>query len=245
MSPALKDVILEKGFYIFDNFFDPAKFNLLAAVHNNPKTLVLEGGNRSRYVRLLESDPIFANLILDTGITDIARGILGKHISISDYQLLTLHPGAAPVNVHLDYPFVMMDEIFVNPIAQIQTLWILDDFTEHNGATRIVPYSHLNRRWPEAKEFDDSFKELHLKKGSVLVFHGALWHATAGNNSDADRSSVLMAFSPPWIKSLIEINRDISKSFPLQIRQMLGETNHKILGENVKSKQYEEYTIRK
>ena len=64
-------------------------------------------------------------------------------------------------------------------------MWALTDFTEANGATRLVPGSHLAPASPDLA---------HLRlgpgrdaKGSVLVWVGSLWHGGGANPTDERR----------------------------------------------------------
>lgn len=238
----MKDLILEKGYHIIENFFDADKLNLVGIVNTKlDEVIKLTGNLTTRYYSLFGAIPALNDLILSSGIVDIARDVLGQNINISDLQTLTLHPGAPPINAHIDYPFLLMDKPFLTPIVQLQTLWALDDFTNENGATRIVPYSHLRCEWPTQEEFEEKCQKVLLKKGSIIIFHGALWHDTSANISDMDRSSLLLSFCPPWIKPLMQVDRETRKKLPLPIRELLGDFHLKLIREKLKYKQRQEY----
>jgi ectoine hydroxylase-related dioxygenase (phytanoyl-CoA dioxygenase family) len=79
----------------------------------------------------------------------------------------------------------------------ITALWMLDDFTPENGATRVVPGSHRIKR-PPAKNFSQPLanhrdeKIIVARAGSVLMFNGYLWHSGRRNNSNGPRRAVQM-----------------------------------------------------
>ena len=54
-------------------------------------------------------------------------------------------------------------------------MWALTDFTEENGATRIVPGSHRFDSKPEYGTHPPSIPA-EMSRGSVLVWNGSLWH---------------------------------------------------------------------
>lgn len=242
----MKDLILKQGYCILENFFDTSKFNIIETIYNNmEKISILKGDLNYRYINLLGSDPLFTNLILDTGILDIAHNILCEVVNLSDYQALTLLSGAPSINPHIDYPYLLMDKVFVEPIASLQTLWILDDFTVDNGATKIAPYSHLDCKWPD-ESFEERSQQLIVKKGSVIVFHGAMWHSTAPNNSQNNRSTLLMSFCPPWIKPLTVMDKNIDKqNLSPKIKELLGYDNIKFINKSLKNKQNQVYNLHK
>jgi ectoine hydroxylase-related dioxygenase (phytanoyl-CoA dioxygenase family) len=75
------------------------------------------------------------------------------------------------------------------------TMWPLTDFTEENGATRVVPGSHRNGRkidddLKDAKDAHPQEIKLTASVGTVIVFNGHLWHGATLNRSDHRRASV-------------------------------------------------------
>lgn len=240
MSIDLKAEILDKGYVVIEEFFNS---NLAASVKEaiqdrTNKMMVLKGDSSTRYVNLLGTHSIFEELLLDYDIDTIAKSILGEHTNLVDFEILTLHPGAAALSSHIDYPFVLMDKVFVDPIASLQTLWALDDFTETNGATLIVPGSHKERKFPDSS-FNDRCQPLFLKQGSVVVFHGALWHGTMPNLSDQNRSSALVSFAPIWVKPLSQLDTNVNKEDYMKpaMRDLLGYNNKRFIYKNLKMKQ--------
>jgi ectoine hydroxylase-related dioxygenase (phytanoyl-CoA dioxygenase family) len=84
-----------------------------------------------------------------------------------------------------------------NDCILITAIWMLDDFTPENGATRIVPGSHRIAR-PLAREFSQPLARHRGEKiiveqaGSVLMFNGYLWHSGRRNDSNSPRRAVQM-----------------------------------------------------
>lgn len=97
-------------------------------------------------------------------------------------------PGYGQQGLHTDwYPRGPTD-----PFSMVTTLWLLDDFTPTNGATRLVPGSHLNPT-PLPKSMQAPGNRHHDQKllvapaGSVAVFNGHLWHSGTRNESNRPR----------------------------------------------------------
>ena len=60
-------------------------------------------------------------------------------------------------------------------------MWALTDFTEANGATRIIPGSHLADHSPDYGAALRLASRPRCRAGSVLVWHGSLWHGGGAN----------------------------------------------------------------
>jgi ectoine hydroxylase-related dioxygenase (phytanoyl-CoA dioxygenase family) len=102
-------------------------------------------------------------------------------------------PGYGQQGLHADWKPRAPGEPFMSMTA----IWMLDDFTIDNGATRIVPGSHMITT-PLAKSFAQPLahhpRELVVTgaAGSVLVFNGHLWHSGRKNESRGPRRCVQM-----------------------------------------------------
>ena len=81
----------------------------------------------------------------------------------------------------------------------VNSMWMLDDLTPRNGATRVVPGSHLALR-PIKDLVDDPVAPhpdevlLCAPAGSVGVFNGSVWHSCTLNRSKQKRRVLHCAF---------------------------------------------------
>ncbi len=79
------------------------------------------------------------------------------------------------------------------------SIWMLDDFTEENGATRIVPGSHRWGRLPQddmADARDPHPDEILVlgSAGTAVIFNSHLWHGGTQNRSDQPRRALHSAY---------------------------------------------------
>jgi ectoine hydroxylase-related dioxygenase (phytanoyl-CoA dioxygenase family) len=107
-------------------------------------------------------------------------------------------------------------------------MWALTDFTADNGATRIVPGSHKADREAMQSEIDQAIAA-EMPAGSVLVFHGSLWHSGGPNcTRDEWRLGVNVQFCQGYIRQqqnpYLGLSRDVVASFPERLRQLCGFT---------------------
>ena len=89
----------------------------------------------------------------------------------------------------------------IAPPVVLNVMWMLNDFTVENGATRIVPRSHLYGRRPD-KDRDKDVVSIPAEgvAGSAMLFDGRIWHGTGANVSDGHRLGILTTFVTPQFR---------------------------------------------
>lgn len=93
------------------------------------------------------------------------------------------------------------DDNAIAPAACSNVIWMLDDFTESNGATRIVPGSHRAGRHPRpSDENQASIIQACAPAGSALITDGRVWHGTGANTGTSNRNAVLSTFCGPQFR---------------------------------------------
>lgn len=111
---------------------------------------------------------------------------------------------------------------------QVNVMWALDDFTAENGATRVVPYSHV-WRGPERPPTDGVVQAI-MAKGSALVYLGSVLHGSGANRTDASRIGLINTYSLGWLRQeenhYLTIPREIADSYPERIRWLIGYRGH-------------------
>jgi ectoine hydroxylase-related dioxygenase (phytanoyl-CoA dioxygenase family) len=104
-------------------------------------------------------------------------------------------------------------------------MWAITDFTEENGATRLIPGSHLRDHSPTyGQEYESIPAE--MAKGSVLVWHGSLWHGGGANHSDRRRVGVAMNYCAGYIRQQenqqLGVPADVVRGFSPRLQQLVG-----------------------
>lgn len=124
-------------------------------------------------------------------LLEAARHVLGLPFTEPGVHGRNPLPGYGQQGLHSDWkPRSPADPFFV-----VTAIFMLDAFTEQNGATRIVPGSHLLTA-PIAKSYAQPLAHhpdetiVTGPSGSVLIFNGHLWHAGTRNASAGPRRSV-------------------------------------------------------
>ena len=92
----------------------------------------------------------------------------------------------------------------------VSVLWAIDTFTEENGGTRVIPFSHRARMRESGKEMmdstytEDQVLRVTMPRGSVLIFTGGLVHGAGENRSDRGRKSILSGYQLGWLRPEIK-----------------------------------------
>lgn len=120
-------------------------------------------------------------------VVDAVRYIIGRDFGLQSCGGRDPLPGFGQQGLHADW----RPRAAWEPNHAATALWLLDDYTPDNGATRLVPGSH--RKGAVPKSFADperhhpGEKLVVARAGSVLVFNGHLWHSGTRNRSRASR----------------------------------------------------------
>jgi ectoine hydroxylase-related dioxygenase (phytanoyl-CoA dioxygenase family) len=122
--------------------------------------------------------------------------VLGGDLQLSSLNARAALPGQGLQGLHADWGRAV-------PPGEYQvcnSIWLLDDFTPENGATRAVPGSHLSGALPQDTMSDP--KQTHPnevlllgKAGTVVVFNSHTWHGGTLNQTDRPRRALHSYFS--------------------------------------------------
>ena len=104
-------------------------------------------------------------------------------------------------------------------------MWAITDFTEENGATRIIPGSHLRDEAPNPLEHYESVPAA-MSKGSVLVWVGSLWHGGGANHTETRRVGIAMNYCAGYIRQQenqqLGLPPALVKTFPRRLQELIG-----------------------
>jgi ectoine hydroxylase-related dioxygenase (phytanoyl-CoA dioxygenase family) len=171
-----------------------------------------------------DKHPEILTLLENTEMLDFVESILDKWFTLYLYTNNCIPPNngiTKAVRIHVDTPRIIPNYDYL-----LATIILLDDFTEENGATWILPNSHLETEQPNEEYFYKNSVQFIAPKGSILYFNPRIWHAAGTNNSDNWRSCLIVAYCKPWVKQRVDIPRFMShintKEIPERTLQLLG-----------------------
>jgi len=147
-----------------------------------------EPGTR-RLANLVDKGDVFARMIVMPEILECVEAVIGPNYKLSSLNARSTNPHNPEAQPwHAD----------VGAIADAcgywvcNTIWMLDNFTPDNGATRMIPRSHTWRRLPPAGNRDTLADEQLVTgcAGTVVVMNTHMWHAGTGNHTDRCRRAL-------------------------------------------------------
>ena len=106
----------------------------------------------------------------------------------------------------------------------MSTIWALTDFTEENGATRVVPDSHGSSAEHEFTHDDTLPAE--MPRGSVVLYLGSTVHGGGANRTDTVRVGINVDYVLGWLRQeenqYLSYSLDEVRTFPERIQRLLG-----------------------
>ena len=167
----------------------------------------------------------FLQNLIDLKIIDwIENNYFKQKCILNSFTALSNIPGEDKVfhkKVHRDIRGFSSDV----PIM-LNMLIMLDDFTPENGATLLLPGSHLKDEAPTDKHFLNNAIQATGRAGDILIWNSNLYHASGSNKTKEVRRGLPITFSLPYYKQLLDYPRAIGydkyDSFNGAIRRLIG-----------------------
>jgi ectoine hydroxylase-related dioxygenase (phytanoyl-CoA dioxygenase family) len=183
---------------------------------------------KTQIVRNLPSKhAIFGELVEHPEILKLARRVLGDDCVLSDISANSIGPHTEGGAWHVDSPLNQLPEPLPEDPLSLQCVWMLDDFTNENGATRVVPGSHKRRKkpsWAGGGMEDEVI--LTGPAGSVAVWLSNNWHRVGPNRTDYPRRAILNYYCRSWVKPFSDYRTSIPEELLMQysptLRYLLG-----------------------
>ena len=183
-----------------------------------------EGFKTTRIYNLLARGKLYEAIPVHEDVLPIVAGVLDSGLLVSSLSSIAIGPGEAAQPIHADDMQIPLPKPHV-PIV-CNTMWALTDFTEENGATRLLPGTHTSAENPELGRNYDGTVAAAMKRGSVLVFNGSIWHGGGANTTRERRVGIAMNYCAGWIRQQenqqLGIPRHIAKGFSPRLRKLVG-----------------------
>lgn len=148
--------------------------------------------NARRLANLVDKGEVFREAIANPTILELVEAVLGPAFKLSSLNVRSANPHSNSLQpLHVDMG-LLPD---LRGYAVCNTVWMLDDFTEENGALRVVPGSHRFGRRPQDDLAD--LKAMHPdeilvtgRAGTVVVMNAHLWHGGTANRTQFERRAL-------------------------------------------------------
>jgi ectoine hydroxylase-related dioxygenase (phytanoyl-CoA dioxygenase family) len=182
-----------------------------------------EGAHTVRIYNLLARGEVYGRIPVHRNVLPIVEGVLDAGCLVSSLSSIAIDPGEKAQPIHADDQLIPLAKPHAPTVCN--TMWALTDFTDENGATRLVPRSHVLDHSPHyGGEYDTVPAE--MARGSVLVWHGSLWHGGGANRSSARRVGVAMNYCAGFIRQQenqqLGIPAEVARTFSPRLRELCG-----------------------
>jgi ectoine hydroxylase-related dioxygenase (phytanoyl-CoA dioxygenase family) len=142
-----------------------------------------------RLANLVDKGEVFRRAIVLPRVVECVRHVLGPHVKLSSLNARSADPnGDVPQPLHVDMSALPDEQGY----WVCNTVWMLDDFTTENGATRVIPGSHRCGHRPQDMLEDP--RAPHPQEvlvlgsaGSIAVMNAHAWHGGTANRTPAPR----------------------------------------------------------
>ena len=183
-----------------------------------------EGEHSERVYALLAKSAAMANIIEHPTILAMLDKLLPANYLLSAALAINVHPGETPQPFHSDDGAGGLGLAKPRRAFGISTIWAFDDFTNTNGATEVVPGSHL---WPDSRlPQDNEIVKVVMPAGSVVVFDGTLVHRGGANVGTTPRLGITPQYCAPGLRQIenmvLAVPTESAAAYSDKIQSMLG-----------------------
>jgi hypothetical protein len=184
------------------------------------------GHNTRRTGGLIARSAASRSLVTHPLVLGAVGGVLGHATAYQLHltQVIAIGPGEPAQTIHRDqwafdfFPFPTGYEV------QCNTMWAMVDFTEHNGATRVIPGSH--RLDDKLRFTEEDTVPAEMEAGSVLFYTGSLYHGGGANHSDEVRRGLNITYNLAWLRQeenqYLTVPLDVARTLDPDLLRLMG-----------------------
>jgi ectoine hydroxylase-related dioxygenase (phytanoyl-CoA dioxygenase family) len=226
------DGMAQAGCAIVERLVDPAQMDaarreLAPWLEATPTGSDAFAGKRTRRTGgLVARSPLCRDFVTHPLVLGVVGRVLAHatnfHLHLT--QVIAIGPGEPGQLIHRDqwafdfFPFPSGYEV------QCNTIWAMTDFSEANGATRVIPGSHRLADKLQFQHADTVPAE--MPAGSVVFYTGSLYHGAGANRSDAIRYGLNLTYALGWLRQeenqYLSVPLDVARTLPEPLLKLIG-----------------------
>ena len=182
------------------------------------------GLNTVRFFDLLNKGEVWQRVAAHPKVTEVIRGVIGADCLLSTMGSALIGPGEPAQPLHGDdilYGFERPHKTIV-----CNTVWALSDFTEQNGATRVVPGSH---QWDSEPDYNKRYDSItaEMPKGSVCFIVGTVYHGGGANlSNDQRRMGLTINYCAGAVRQqenlMLSVSKELANTFSKDLQNLVG-----------------------
>jgi ectoine hydroxylase-related dioxygenase (phytanoyl-CoA dioxygenase family) len=221
----------QHGYAIMEGALDPAFCDeiiaeiewLEAGGEPSLKGNAFVGFKTVRYFDLLNQGEVWQRVATHPNLLPVVRGVLGQDMLLSTMGTAVIAPGERAQPIHRDdelYDIAMPHRNLV-----CNTMWALTDFTEENGATRIVPDTHRLIGSADPRQAYASIPAI-MPKGSLCFVLGTCCHGGGANRTGQRRWALTINYCAGAMRQqenlMLATSRERAASFSEALQALIG-----------------------
>jgi ectoine hydroxylase-related dioxygenase (phytanoyl-CoA dioxygenase family) len=220
LAPREQDALDRDGYLVLSGVIGKAWLTQLRATFD---AAIAQGRRHGAHVHLPWDDAVFDGISTQSKVLAAVHHVLRRPFKTFPPVGRDPVPGHGLQGLHPDWGRAPSE-----PFHVVTVLWLIDAFTPANGATRVIPGSHLVPRpvpkallHPERRHPDQ--KVVTAEAGSALVFNGHLLHGGTRNESKCSRRVLQCQFRARDVVLPHEPQLELPERLPAAARYLLGE----------------------
>ena len=225
----------EEGYCIVDNLVSEEIINAVNQQMSSYIDVTDDGDNNALGKQTRRSGAVIARSTASHAMINhpLVVGAMTKYLNrnaskvqLNLTQVIAIGPGNKEQFLHRDEGcWDWFDHFPVDFQTEVSTIWALDDFTEENGATRVIPRSHKNDLIPTDFTLKDTVAA-EMKKGSVLIYSGKTIHGGGPNKSQGWRRALNVDYCVGWLRQeenqYLVVPPELAKTLPEDFQRLIG-----------------------
>ncbi len=180
------------------------------------------GFETERVYNLVARTRALDELYLLPELLAIVESHLDDQIQLSIVSSVNLLPGQSAQSFHRDDAYYPLPRPHM-PL-NVNAMWAIDDFTEENGATLLVPNSHVSAS-DQPVSGHKTVKAL-MPAGSVVIYDGSLFHAGGHNQTVNSRMGLTVLYCRAWLRQqenqFLGVPPALAKHLPRPLQKLIG-----------------------
>jgi ectoine hydroxylase-related dioxygenase (phytanoyl-CoA dioxygenase family) len=180
-----------------------------------------EGRNTRRVYALFAKTRALDALATHPVVLGVLDRVLGNY-QLSAPAAIAIGSGEVAQPLHPDdaiYPVARPHQELV-----VNVMWPLEEFTEANGATRIVPGSH---RWVDERPGPATeTTTVEMPARTALIYLGSVWHGGGANRTERTRLGVVLHYASAWLRPVenhvLAVPPDAARTLSPRLQELLG-----------------------
>jgi len=200
MTAAQRNELDQNGYVVLPSFMTPSVF---AALRQRIAELFAAEGDQAgsefkpepqtrRLANCLDKGDIFFECMSHPELLEGIGAVIGPDYKLSSVNVRSVDP-LSDLSQPLHCDMGALPDERGNWVCN--SIWILDDFTHENGATRCVPGTHRYGRLPQEVLADPAASHpdevlVTAPAGSLVIMNSHLWHGGTANRTPRPRCAM-------------------------------------------------------